>query len=164
MIKYEVGNITDVKQGYIVHGVNCQRAMNSGVAKAIRDTYPKVYDDYMEYLKEYGDYDPLGTVNFVEVSQLLVVANAFTQNFYGKDGKRYVSYDAVEKCFSKINREIMSDPMQLYEDAGIFYHHIHIPKIGAGLGGGNWKIIESIINETMDPEIKITCWTLPSSA
>jgi O-acetyl-ADP-ribose deacetylase (regulator of RNase III) len=35
------GNIVDLSRGFIVHGCNAQGAMNFGVAKAIRDKYPR---------------------------------------------------------------------------------------------------------------------------
>ena len=37
---------------------------------------------------------------------------------------------------------------------------IHIPLIGAGLGGGNWEIIREIIEQTV--EFPTTLWVLPS--
>lgn len=45
MKQYEVidENLLDAKNGIICHQVNCQGKMNSGVAKAIREKYPRVY-------------------------------------------------------------------------------------------------------------------------
>lgn len=36
-------NIITIQEGVIAHGVNCTGAMNSGVAKAIREKWPEVY-------------------------------------------------------------------------------------------------------------------------
>ena len=67
-------SITFVKQDlttsdadYICHQVNCQGKMNSGVAKAIRERWPVVFEQYMKTynnnIKEnynwYSDYEKL---------------------------------------------------------------------------------------------------------
>lgn len=36
----------------ILHGVNCQRAMRSGVAKALYSKWPQVREEYMKFSKE----------------------------------------------------------------------------------------------------------------
>ena len=40
------GNLLDSNADIIIHQVNCQGAMNSGVAKAIREKWPIVFDKY----------------------------------------------------------------------------------------------------------------------
>ena len=39
-------DITKSNADYICHQVNCQGVMGSGVAKAIRDKWPQVYEEY----------------------------------------------------------------------------------------------------------------------
>ena len=46
MIKVVKGNLLDATEAIIAHQVNCQKKMNSGVAKAIREKYPIVFDIY----------------------------------------------------------------------------------------------------------------------
>ena len=49
MIVYRNQSVLDFKEhAIIVHGVNCQGKMNSGVAKAIREAFPVVYEEYMK--------------------------------------------------------------------------------------------------------------------
>ena len=48
MIKVVKGNLLDATEAIIAHQVNCQKKMNSGVAKAIREKYPIVFDIYQE--------------------------------------------------------------------------------------------------------------------
>ncbi len=61
--------------------------------------------------------------------------NLITQENYGKDKRRYVSYDAIDVGFKDIFRSL-GDSNKCFS----------IPKIGAGRGGGNWDIISTIIN------------------
>jgi hypothetical protein len=42
----------------------------------------------------------------------------------------------------------------------LFHLALCFPMIGAGLGGGNWKIIEAIINETVPKDIETRCYQL----
>ena len=47
MIKIIEGNIVDAQTDYIIHQVNCQGEMNTGVAKALRDYDEGIYIHYM---------------------------------------------------------------------------------------------------------------------
>ena len=160
--KYITGDLLS-HPGPIAHGVNCQGKMNSGVARAIRNKYPKVFTAYLDFISDLRELDnkfkplrfsPLGFTNPVyvfrdEVPEKMVL-NLFTQDRYGNDGKQYVDYEAVRKCFANI-----------HNGKGLFRSHevLGIPKIGAGLGGGDWNIIEQIINDAT-PDLEIWVYEL----
>jgi len=136
---YKQENIVNAPEPIIVHGCNTKGVMGSGVAKAIRGKWPKAYSDY-KYI-----YDTEG-LRLGQIVWSIVdnkwIANAITQNNYGKDGQRYVNYDAVETIFLKIRNEVESCST-LVDGEGPF---IGAPKIGAGLGGGDWNVISDIID------------------
>ena len=75
------GDITSLKRGLILHQVNCQGAMNSGVARAIRDKYDVVYDEYRKLWGplQFRPEELLGQAQFVELSEELVIGNLFGQ-------------------------------------------------------------------------------------
>jgi O-acetyl-ADP-ribose deacetylase (regulator of RNase III) len=104
--------------------------MGSGVAKAIREKYPEAYSAYRK--QEEIDGLKLGTYSSVITKDNKLIINAITQKYYGRDGKKYVSYDAISAVAKTLN--------ELYENTSIA-----IPKIGAGLGGGSWDVIEKIL-------------------
>lgn len=135
-IEYRKGNLLNTDSHYIIHGCNAQGVMNSGVAKAIRERWPKVYEDYKAWYDnctdKFLDSLPLGHYHFVKVEDHTII-NAVTQKYYGRDGTRYVSYDAIDEIF-----EALDDKLD-------FGSKIAMPKIGAGLGGGSWEVISSII-------------------
>lgn len=137
-IETKFGNLMDVTRGHIVHGCNAQGVMGSGVALAVKNKYPRAYIDYVNTHREVGL--ALGTVYPTLVSTELVIWNAITQDGYGKPG-RNCSYDAIQTCFDDINYAM--NEMDAIEQ------QIHIPMIGAGLGGGNWEIIREIIEQTV---------------
>ena len=45
------GDITLESSGLIIQGVNCQGAMGSGIALAIKNRWPEVYDAYKSHPK-----------------------------------------------------------------------------------------------------------------
>ena len=148
MIKYKEGSVLDASETVIAHGCNCKGRMASGVAKAIREKWPHVYDTYKAHEEQFGL--ELGRLHMVYIGNGQRVANLITQESYGRDGKRYVDYDAIDSCFRTLNEA-------LPEEASVA-----IPKIGAGLGGGDWTIIEAIINERM-PARTVVCYEIVSN-
>jgi O-acetyl-ADP-ribose deacetylase (regulator of RNase III) len=149
-IETKVGNLLDVKYGHIVHGCNAQGVMGSGVALAVKQKYPRCYQWYREEHEKNGL--RLGYSYPYIATQDLVVWNAITQEGFGAP-TRNCSYDAIQSCFEMINK-VMKTDLKTYAQ------QIHIPAIGAGLGGGNWEIIREIIEQTV--EFPTTLWVLPN--
>lgn len=137
MINKINGDILTAK-GYILHGVNCQGVMGSGVALAIRKKWPEVYDHYSSLVTRHGRGEGLlGTIQIVKTSDPDVrVVNCFTQDKFGKDGRVYASYQAILRCVKSFSRNI--DPS--------FSSVVNFPKIGCGLGGLNWNVVETIFD------------------
>lgn len=149
MITYQKGNLLDVQSGIIAHGCNTLGVMGAGVALAVKNKYPKVFE-YYEALCMTSDPDTLiGQNQIVRVSPDLEIANCFTQKSFGisRSSDKQVSYDAVADCFNDLYYKYRSEDIT-----------INIPKIGSGLGGGKWSVIEAIINEYC--EINVTVWSL----
>ena len=122
----------------IMHGCNCLCNMGSGIAKTIKERYPQAYKVDCETAK--GDKNKLGdyTYSLIGEDNKIVLVNAYTQYSYSRD-KVDVDYDAVSSVFKKIK-------------LGFSGKRIGYPLIGAGLAGGDWKIIEAIINKELDGE------------
>lgn len=148
-IETKTGNLMHVTSGHIVHGCNAQGVMGSGVALAVKMTYPSVYAEYKALYD--GSGLELGVAYPSLCNNNLFVWNAITQQSFGS-GKRETSYDAIQTCFEDVNNTVKSFETIKKE--------VHIPLIGAARGGGNWEIIREIIEQTMD--YPVTLW-LPDS-
>lgn len=144
MIEVRQGNAL-AQNGIIVHGCNCLGVMGAGIALQVRLQYPAVFDEYVKEHKTNGL--KLGHIQVVEVAPEKWIVNAMTQQSTG--GPRPVSYDAVARCFENVN----AAAEQLEQQTGKS-HEIIFPQIGAGLGGGNWKIIETIIDQSVSDKFK----------
>ena len=139
MIRYVKGDITNSNCDIICHQVNCQGAMNSGVAKAIREKWPEVYVNYKFWCDINAAEDLLSREQMILVDYEpdRYVVNMFAQLNYGYDGKRYTSYDAFWNCLNELKQEMPEDATS-----------IAFPyKIGCVRGGANWKIIRAMIEE-----------------
>lgn len=138
MIIYVKGDLLKADQNVIVHQCNAQDTMGAGVAKAIRKEFPIVYTEYVNYFKDIPKQDRMGMVLNVQVgeSSPLIVCNLIGQYHYLPRGIRHTSYDALTKGFEEIKKQIKED--------------LAMPRIGCGLGGGDWKIVSAIIESVFD--------------
>ena len=141
-IEYRKGNLFDTDIKLIVHGCNAHGVMGSGVAKIVRDDYPKAYEDYKagyKLARDNGEFAlEMGSVIFVETNGK-IIGNAVTQYNYGGDGTRYVDYEAISDAMHEIIDYCKDNNLTEFA----------MPQIGAGLGGGNWEIISRIIEDEM---------------
>ncbi len=140
------GNLIDLAEqanfNLIVHGCNCFHTMGSGIAEQIRLRYPQAYAvDVDQTVK--GDKNKLGRFTYTVVQGPLplwwkfTIVNAYTQYNYGRGGP-HLDYNALRSVFRRIRKD--------FPPATI----IGYPKIGAGLGGGNWQTIQQIIDEELN--------------
>lgn len=143
-MEYIHGNITNVTSGLIIHGVNCQARMGSGVALAIRNKWPVVYAMYMK--RSPGRHN-LGHTQFIEIDDGLHVANCWTQEFYGNDGKVYADIHALYRCV--LAAFAYCDELNL---------ELNTPKIAAGLAGLNWEkdvVPVFVLGQTLYPNVRV---------
>ena len=145
-------DLTTSDADYICHQVNCQGKMNSGVAKAIREKWPVVFEQYIKTynnnIKENNGYNTLlGNVLIVNLNDYKLksghtesplIINMFGQFDYGYDGKRYTSYDAFDNCLQKI-KEVVP------KGSKIAFPY----KIGCDRGGGDWEVIFAMIKSQL---------------
>jgi len=132
-------SILDVKHGIICQQVNCRGVMGAGLAKALRDKWPIVYEQYRKAFEMVEL--RVGKIQVVPVdNHNLLVANLCGQDKYGRD-KRYTDYLGLRKAliklaeFRKIHNEITGNLLPIY-----FPH-----KMGCSLGGGCWYLVHSMI-------------------
>jgi len=134
----------------IVHGCNCFCSFGAGIALQIRKTFPEAWESDKASVK--GAEGKLGTVDFVPCmppsGSFVVVGNAYTQfRYWGKRPK--TDYGALRACFREV-KQLCDDHRKTYGAAVPL--RIGYPRIGAGLGGGDWAYIARIIDEELDHE------------
>lgn len=132
-IEYRKGDLFQTSIKVIVHGCNDVGVMGSGVAKIIVDRYPEAYEVYRKYHRDNGKLE--GGKLIVCATNGKIIVNMITQNYFGKDGRKYAKYDWIADGFHELDLRCSQDKIE----------QIAMPMIGAGLGGGNWNVISAII-------------------
>lgn len=126
----------------IAHICNDKGAWGAGFVMAISKKWKQPEITYRHFKDNYY----LGTVDYIKVEDDLWVANMIAQHNTGRDenGDIPLRYSALVDCLRNLN-----------EMAEHLNASVHMPKIGSGLSGGNWEVIEQIIRETLDCEVNI---------
>lgn len=140
-IEYVKGDLFSTEIQTIAHGCNAQGVMGSGVAKIIKERYPDAFKRYRNQYEKQGVLK-LGDIIVVPCEyngKKKIIVNAITQEIFGRDGRRFVSYDAVSESMAKINH--------MFEVYGT--SEVAMPQVGAGLGGGDWNVISAIIESEL---------------
>jgi O-acetyl-ADP-ribose deacetylase (regulator of RNase III) len=154
-ILYRVGDATapeDPSGGRMIicHVCNDQGGWGSGFVVALSRRWPGPEREYRELHRNYRL--QLGWVQMVRVHQRIAVANMIAQHGYKRspDGIP-LDYDALRKCLDGVAQAAINNGCS-----------IHMPRIGAGLAGGDWLKIADIVKETMcDRGLRVTVYDLP---
>lgn len=128
----------------ILHGCNCFHTMGAGIAKYLAGRFPKIRE--VDKATPYGDKSKLGTFSKARYYNITIY-NCYTQFRYGRNGS-FVDYSAVIKCLQAVRRDL------LWRYNNLSNVDIRAPKIGCGLAGGGWHLIELIFDVCL-PEATI---------
>lgn len=80
-----------------------------------------------------------------------MVYNLYGQYNYGYDAAGYTNYEALRGALMHMRDDLLT---------GKDLWNVGFPKIGAGLGGGDWDTIAGIIDEVFDERFNVTIYTL----
>ena len=135
-MKIQVGDLFKAKEDVLVHGCNCFNVMGAGIALQVVKMYPGAYYEADMYTIR-GDKAKLGTYsawtgNHFFYDQRITIVNAYTQ-YYANPNTKPLDYEALGMVMRSINNQFPTES-------------IAMPKIGAGLAGGNWDRILIILN------------------
>jgi hypothetical protein len=145
-------DILTVEKGVIIHSVNCLGAAG-GLAGAIARKWPKNVEEYRKHVDTHkSSITLLGSVLEVNVAHNVIVANLFGQYEVGTS-KQQTEYAALISGFKTIadtvfygNDKIPDYSNHEYYLSRLTLNDVYIPyKIGCGLGGARWNLVEEII-------------------
>jgi O-acetyl-ADP-ribose deacetylase (regulator of RNase III) len=157
-IKYVVGDATapdtTSAPALIVHGCNNVGGWGAGFVLALNRRWAAPQAAYKHWYNKGQAHSPrflLGEVQFVPVEDRITVANLISQsNTRWVDNVPPVRYQAIEDGLVKVARR-----------AAATGEHIHMPRLGCGLAGGDWSVVEDIIRRTLtDKGIPVTVYSL----
>ena len=108
--------------------------MGAGIARAIKARYPEAYRADCTTIQ--GDRGKLGTYTSAQYPDRLIF-NLYTQYKYGQD-KLHLDYEALVNALHLMKDYLDEHDPNQHEIVGL-------PRIGCGLAGGEWKLVEELI-------------------
>jgi O-acetyl-ADP-ribose deacetylase (regulator of RNase III) len=139
-ITYLAGDATEPQGSglkIIAHICNDVGAWGNGFVLAVSRRWPEPKKRYLDWYQQRETSGfRLGAVQFVQVEPDILVANMIGQRGIRRTAaaKPPIRYDALEGCLE-----------QVAEKALALSASIHMPRIGCGLAGGSWDMVEPII-------------------
>ena len=135
----------------ITHICNDIGGWGKGFVLALSKKWKMPEEAYRQWYKSQEEFT-LGAVQFVNVENKLYVANMIGQHGIYKDSKGLppIRYDAVRQCLKEVALFTIAHKAS-----------VHMPRIGCGLAGGKWELMEQIIKEELiTKEIAVTVYDL----
>jgi Zn-dependent peptidase ImmA (M78 family)/O-acetyl-ADP-ribose deacetylase (regulator of RNase III) len=138
----------------IAHVVNDKTPNWGGAfAQGLRDEYPIAQSEFRQWVNNDRTVLQLGAVHVAEVDTNLVVATMVAQRGYGTSQRPRLRYDALRAALISVAEEARR------RDASV-----HMPRIGAGMAGGDWQVIVELIStELTGRGVPTTVYSLPGS-
>jgi O-acetyl-ADP-ribose deacetylase (regulator of RNase III) len=138
----------------IVHCCNDVGAWGAGFVTALSARWAKPEREYRAWASLSRDGKlALGEVLFVEVEPCIIVANLVGQQGVGFDhGIPPIRYHAIGTGLLKIAEHAIRRNAS-----------VHMPRLGCGLAGGEWHIIEQLVEGALcTQDIAVTVYDLPA--
>ena len=138
MIKHIKCDIFESGADVILHQVNCQGVMGSGVAKQVKEKYPNIYESYQLMCdRNTNRANLLGLAQCVPIEHGKFIVNLFAQENFGYDGTCYTDYDALKMCLIGVR------DYPMFDDKTIAIPYL----MGCHRGGGDWNIVYKMIED-----------------
>lgn len=157
MIIYKEGDVLKSGADVIAHQVNCMGVMGGGIARQIRELYPIVYNEYREMCaNSKNGFDLLGISHWVQIDDSHFIVNMFGQHGYGRDDC-YTIYPALRVAM--MHTVLLCEKLAQKKNTRI---RLAMPYgIGCGLAGGDWAIVEKMIEDIADnSDVVVELWKL----
>lgn len=149
MITYKTGDLMQFTEDAFGHGCNCQKTMGSGVALAVRKKFPELYRD--DQNDKRTPQERLGHSGWAQLSNGKFGYNLYTQLHYLPRGKCHLDYNALKSALEDVCNDMIDCNLKT----------LALPRIGAGLAGGDWnKILPIIEHASKVSGIDITIYSL----
>ena len=142
-ITYLLGDATQPQSKgvkLIAHVCNDLGGWGKGIVLAISDRWKAPEKSYRKWHRARAKNDfELGAVQFVQVEPYIWVANMIGQRGVKTGSKGPpVRYAAINQCLETVSDKAVE-----------LSATVHMPRIGCGLAGGKWSLVEPLIHETL---------------
>ena len=152
-LKGSATNPSTLGQKIIAHCCNDIGQWGAGFSGALSGRYPETEWLYRQWHR--GDLRKpfrLGEVQLVKLRPDLWAANIIGQVGVRSQGNpTHIRYYALRRGLHSVGTE-----------AGLLRASVHLPRLGCGLAGGDWRQVERIITEELSSrDVPVTVYDLP---
>ena len=159
-VRYQMGDATrphldSGQAGILVHVCNDVGSWGRGFVLALSRRWPQPERRYRAWYRGQEELPfALGEVQFVRVEENLWVANLIGQHGLGRRGNvPPVRYEAIRAGLQRVA------DFAKHEKASV-----HMPRIACGLAGGEWPVVERLIEEELTSRgVAVTVYDLPEA-
>lgn len=137
LIKEVNGDLLEAPENLILHQVNCQGKMGSGIADQVKKKWFNVYRDYKGLTDRFIVAELIGHAQVVGIGNKQAVVNLFGQKNYGYDGERYTDYEGLFRALEKTAQIARKYNLSVALPYGL----------GSDRGGASWSIVYTMIEE-----------------
>lgn len=138
-------------QRTLLHVVNCQGVMGSGIAKTVRERIPTAYTNYK--IDESRGALKLGSLSWSDDYSVFNLAAQFNYNKKDEWQYRRLNYGALGQCLAMIQANWMFKT----NSSGGQERELVIPyMMGSDRAGGDWEIVKEMLDFYLD------CYTICS--
>ena len=131
----------------IAHCCNCCGVMGSGIAFTIKQQYPAAYKAYKDFELYNDNKIRLSTISYAKHNQNQYIVNLHAQQTFGSGASvRYVNYEALYNTLEQ-TRNLMIE--KKVKRLGVPY------KMACDRAGGDWRIVEVMLNVIFDDQFTI---------
>ncbi len=124
-----------------------------GFAAAVRRAWPSAQEDFRNWAGVDRHGLVLGETHFAYVEDTVVIASIIAQHGYGASAKPRIRYSALRRGLETITAFARENTVT-----------VHMPRIGCGLAGGSWDVVEELVHLTLfSAGIPVTVYDPPSA-
>jgi O-acetyl-ADP-ribose deacetylase (regulator of RNase III) len=122
-----------------------------GFALAVKRRWPSAQKEFTSIVTSNKRSLRLGNVVICEIGEGLTLVSIVAQHGYGPSPFPRIRYGALKDSLDQV--------AQLARERGA---SVHMPRLGTGLAGGSWPVVEEIVNDTLIQfGISVTVYDLP---
>ena len=121
----------------IIHSCNDSGGWTKGFVESVSKRWPEPEKEYRAWVRKGVGFE-LGKIQIVKVQADITVINMLCQEKFGFGRK--LNYPALIKCLVAVAEYYKNEEEKF---------SVHLPRIGKGLEGGNWILVESILKKVL---------------
>ena len=109
-----------------------------GAARQVAKRFPISEEAFTQSFLDIPQEQRLGNVIFTRATNDITVASMIAQHGFGRSLFAKIRYRALAQCLEKVAARALEHG-----------ESVHMPKVGTGASGGNWRAVEELLDDSL---------------